>query len=90
MPNIDIDIDVDEFIWSCSKRDIQDLIDALVEREHLPKGIINNKGEIKKDYTGMGRLEQQFSDKLEKLKDKYYSLTSEEEQFFEDIFKKYL
>ncbi len=88
MPNVDIDID--DFLWSCSKRDITDLIDALVEDGHLPKGLINQKGKLNQEYTGKGRLEEDFSDKLEKLKDKYYSLTSEEEEFFERLFKKYL
>jgi len=88
MPNVDIDID--DFLWSCSKRDITDLIDALVEDGHLPKGLINHKGKLNQEYTGKGRLEEDFLDKLEKLKDKYYSLTSEEEEFFERLFKKYL
>jgi hypothetical protein len=88
MPTIDIDIG--DFLWNCSKQDIKDLIEALAENEHLPKGFLNHKGKLNQEYTGKGRLEEDFSDKLDKLKDKYYSLTSEEEEFFERIFKKYL
>jgi hypothetical protein len=35
-------------------------------------------------------MEVDFSEKLEKLKLKYYSLSQEEEEFFEKVFKKYL
>ena len=37
MPYIDVDIDVDDFLSYCSRRDIDDLIDALIEDEYLPK-----------------------------------------------------
>lgn len=36
----DIDIDPDEFVSSCNSREIEELIDALVEDGHIPK--INN------------------------------------------------
>jgi hypothetical protein len=36
----DIDIDPDEYLSSCNSREIEELIDALVEDGHIPK--INN------------------------------------------------
>lgn len=33
----DIDIDPDEFVSSCSSREIEELIDVLVEDGHIPK-----------------------------------------------------
>lgn len=33
----DIDIDPDEFVSSCNPREIEELIDALVEDGHIPK-----------------------------------------------------
>lgn len=33
----DIDIDPDEFVSSCNRREIEELIDALVEDGHIPK-----------------------------------------------------
>ena len=88
MPSVDIDID--DFLWNCSKYDIKELINALVESGHLPKEVINLKGEVKEGLTFKGRGETEFSEKLDLLKTKYYSLTQEEEEFFESVFKKYL
>ena len=62
MPSIDIEID--EFVWACDKYDIKKLIKTLVESEHLPKGLINEKGEVRE----IGRKtasEIEFGDKLE-------------------------
>lgn len=88
MPSVDIDID--DFLWNCSKYDIKELINALVESGHLPKEVVNLKGEVKEEITLKGRGETEFSEKLDLLKTKYYSLTQEEEEFFESVFKKYL
>ena len=88
MPSVDIDID--DFLWNCSKYDIKELINTLVESGHLPKEVVNLKGEVKEEITLKGRGETEFSEKLDLLKTKYYSLTQEEEEFFESVFKKYL
>ena len=88
MPSVDIDID--DFLWNCSKYDIKELINALVESGHLPKEVVNLKGEVKEEITLKGRGETEFSEKLDLMKTKYYSLTQEEEEFFESVFKKYL
>lgn len=82
----DVDIDVDEFLSACSSREIKEVIDALVEDGHLPKNVINSEGGTPK----RGVLEIEFIDKLELLKEKYYSLTLEDEQTIQEIFKKYL
>ena len=88
MPSVDIESD--DFLWNCSKYDIKELINALVESGHLPKEVVNLKGEVKEEITLKGRGETEFSEKLDLLKTKYYSLTQEEEEFFESVFKKYL
>lgn len=88
MPSVDIDID--DFLYSCSSYDIKELINALVEDDHLPKDILNEKKEVKMEYSKRGRLEIEFSEKLELLKSKYYSLTEEEENLLNNIFSKYL
>jgi hypothetical protein len=85
-----IDIDIDEFLSSCSSRDIKELIQSLVEDDHLPKEILGKNGEVKDEIVRRGRGEEDFSQKLESLKTKYYSLTQEEEEFFDRVFKKYL
>jgi len=81
---VDVDVDVDDFLSSCNKREINDLIEALVEDGHLPKSVLN------KNDQKEGRLESQFSFKVDKLKEKYYSISKEDEEVLENIFKKYL
>jgi hypothetical protein len=80
-----VDVDVDEFIGSCSKREIIRLIECLVEEGHLPEQVLNHTTDTKR-----GRLEGDFIEKLDQLKEKFYSLSSEEEGCLNQIFKKYL
>jgi hypothetical protein len=82
-----VDVDVDEFISVCSKREIRRLIECLVEEDHLPESVLTFK-EVSNERRG--RLESEFIDKLDKLKDKFYSLSVEEEDSIEKIFKKHL
>ena len=90
MPYIDLDIEVYEFVRACSKRDIKELIKELVDEDHLPKEIYNEKGEVKKEMVRKTSSEIEFSDNLDKLKEKYFSLNQEEEVSLSKIFKKYL
>ena len=87
MPSIDID--VDEYISSCYSRDIQELIKTLVEYDHLPSSVLDERGNVP-DPIKRGHGETEFIQKLEKISEKYYSLSSEEEEFFDKLFKKYL
>lgn len=80
----DLDIDVDEFLSACSSREIKEIIKALVEDDHLPKSVLGNSNPKE------GRLQSDFSNKIEMLKEKYYSISNEDEQLLENIFKKYL
>jgi hypothetical protein len=84
-----IDIDVDEYISSCYSRDIQELIKTLVEYDHLPSSVLDENGNVSEPIK-RGHGESEFFHKLEKISGKYYSLTSEEEEFFNKLFKKYL
>lgn len=85
-----LDIEIDDILYACSRHDIKELIQALVDEGHLPKEILNDNKEVKEELIRRGRMEDEFSQKLEKLKSKYYNLTQEEESFFESIFKKYI
>jgi hypothetical protein len=87
MPSIDIE--VDEFVWSCSNYDIKELIKVLVENEHLPKDLYNEKGEVKQNLRKKSNLEIEFGEKMDLLKEKYHIISDEHEQILETIFKKY-
>jgi hypothetical protein len=89
MPYIDIDINVDDYLSSCSNRDIQELIKTLVEYDYLPSSVLDETGNVP-DPIKRGHDETEFIQKLEKISEKYYSLSSEEEEFFDKLFKKYL
>jgi hypothetical protein len=90
MPYVDIDIEIYEFVRSCSKSEIKELIEELVENDHLPKDVINTKGDVKKEMSRKTNSELEFSDKLDKLKEKYFSLSQEEELSLNNIFNKHI
>jgi hypothetical protein len=82
----DIEIEPYEFVSACSQSEIKELITELVESGHLPNSI------QKSEPSGLKRgvMELDFIEKLEKMKEKYYSLTLDEEQTIQEIFKKHL
>lgn len=82
-----VDVDVDDFIRVCSKREIRQLIECLVEEDHLPESVLTFK-EVSNEKRSIG--ESDFIEKLDLLKEKYYSLSVEEEDSIEKIFKKHL
>jgi L-arabinose isomerase len=90
MPYIDIDIEIYEFVRSCTKNEIKELIEELIENDHLPKDVINTKGDVKKEISRKTNSELVFSEKLDKLKEKYFSLSQEEELSLNNIFNKYI
>ena len=90
MPYIDIDIEIYEFVRSCTKREIKELIDELIENDHLPKDVINEKGDVKKEMSRKTNSELDFAEKLDKLKEKYFSLSQEEELSLNNIFNKHM
>ena len=88
MAYVNIDIEVYEFVDSCDKREIKELVSYLIDEGHLPESVLNNDGDIRD--TKIGSLQQEFIDNVDKLKGKYYSLSSEDEGEIMKIFKKYL
>jgi len=90
MPYVDIDIEIYEFVRSCSKSEIKELIEELVENDYLPKDVVNTKGDVKKEMSRKTNSELEFAAKLDKLKEKYFSLSQEEELSLNNIFNKHL
>jgi hypothetical protein len=79
-----VDVDVDEFVSSCSSREIKELINALIEDGHLEKSQFIKQPDDKK-----GVLEEEFLNKLEVLSTKYYSMSEEELEFIDNLYNKY-
>ena len=80
--DIDVDIEIDEFVDSCSDREMKSLINYLQSEGHL------NKFNIK-DETKMTANEIHFRDKLSLLSDKYYQMSVEEIETIENLYNKY-
>lgn len=87
MPEFSTYIDVEpyEFVSECSKGEIKELIDELIDAGHLPESIRN-----KTDNVRRGNLEEEFLEKMNKLSESYYRLSQEDDKILQDLFKKYL
>jgi hypothetical protein len=86
----DLEISPYEYVSACCGSEIRDLIIELVDEGHLPKSVLN---QIKTDESGNPKtsvLEDEFLEKMNKLSQKFHSLTKEDEETLENIFKKYL
>ncbi len=70
----DFDIDPFEFVDSCSKQEIKQLIEALIDDGHLAGNV------LQKSTTQISLNEEMFLEALDKISDRYVSLTSEEEE----------
>lgn len=73
MPTFDIDVDVLEFVGSCSKRELEDLFN-IVEKE-------KNKNET----NNLNYLDEVFNSYLSNLKNKRHLLSIEEENIIREI-----
>jgi hypothetical protein len=75
----DIDIDPDEFVSSCSSRELEELIDVLVEDGHIPK--ISDIAPIDKNL-----LDKEWDEVIDKIAGLgRLRLTNEEEEIIKKI-----
>lgn len=80
--DVDVDVEIDEFVDSCSDREINALIRYLAESGHLG----NHKV---KDESKMTANEVEFNDKMSLLSEKYYQMSVEDIQMIENLYNKY-
>lgn len=73
MPTFDLDIDVEEFVSSCSRRELEKLRN-LIEKE-----------KEKNQKSNLNYLDDSFNQDLKKLKNKRHLLTIEEENIIRQI-----
>ena len=82
--DVDLDIDVDDFLSECSSRDIDDLVSILVQDGHLsPKQV------AKMSSKGLSVLEEEFNNKCVGLASKFHSMDNSEVEIIENLYKKY-
>ena len=82
--DVDVDIDIDEFVSECSKREIKELINALIEDGHLSKHPLIPGYDYK-----LSKMVEEFMGKLHTLSSKYYSMTEDELEIINDLYNKY-
>ena len=82
--DVDLDIDVDDFLSECSKREIKELINALIEDGHLSKHPLIPGYDDK-----LSKMEEEFMGKLHVISSKYYSMTEEELEIINNLYNKY-
>lgn len=78
----DMRIDPDEYLDSCDKNDIQELIDYLIEKKYIPSFILNEK------HTGTQTCsvpELEFNHTINKIVSCRLQLTVEEEELLKKI-----
>ena len=86
----EMDIEPYEFVRACSPSEIKELIEELVEEEHLPKSVLSIMKTDKNNKRNTSILEEEFLEKMDKLSQKFHTITREDEETLETIFKKYI
>ena len=81
--DVDVEIEIDEFVDSCSPREMKTLINYLQSEGHLGKFNISDESKITAN-------EIEFRDKLSFLASKYHQMSVEEIETIETLYKKYL
>jgi len=80
----EIDVEVDDFVSLCSKREIKELIEILVDEGHLNKGSLPHDINIEKNV-----LDLEWDILCDKLLSLRLRLTIEEEETIKKIINKY-
>ena len=80
--DVDVDIEIDEFVDSCRPKELKELIEYLKSEGHLGSFSI-------RDESKMTANEIEFRSKMSFLSDKYYQMTFEETEFIDTIYNKY-
>jgi CTP synthase (UTP-ammonia lyase) len=82
----DIDIDPSEFVYACNKREIKELIDTLIEENHIRQdAVINDETQI----TRANVPDCIFNDNLNVLSTNRLRLTIEEEDLINKLAERF-
>lgn len=81
--SVDVDVDMDDILWSLSSYEKQQLVDDLYDDGYTPK-------KLEKELDPPSHAaEFEFNEALNKLKGKWNMLTAEEEQIIIKISKRF-
>jgi hypothetical protein len=83
--NVEVEVDVDDFISSCDRRDIKYLIESLIEEGHLDESVIYKNKSKYPPTPG----EELHRDNCTKIYNNYYQMSNEDVDLIESIAKKY-
>jgi hypothetical protein len=82
----DLDISPDEFVYACNKREIKELIDALVEENHISKNdVITGKTERSRANSS----DIIFDNNLDAISRNRLHLTIEEEEMINKLAERF-
>lgn len=81
---VDIDVDVDDFLNSCNEKEKDELIEALIEDGYLKKDCRLDSP----DYN-YSVPEAMYVEAIDKLRNKWNSLTKEEEEVILNLAKRF-
>ena len=80
--DVDVSIDVDEFLANCSKSEIESIIDYLIDEK-----IINESSLVSSNSRSI--IEDQWIENIQKLQSLYLTISKEDEDIIKSIINKY-
>lgn len=80
--DVDVIIDVDEFLANCSKSEIESIIDYLIDEK-----IINESSLVSSNSRSI--IEDQWIENIQKLQSLYLTISKEDEDIIKSIINKY-
>lgn len=80
--DIDVDIEIDEFVDSCSDREMKKLLTYLSDQGYISKFGFP-------DQEKMTGQEEEYAEKLSLLSRKYHQMSIDEIEFIENLYNKY-
>ena len=82
--DVDLDIDVDDFLSECSSKEIKLLINTLIEDGHLNKNPL-----VLDPKSKLSAAEEEYINKLHTISSKYYLMSEEELEIINNLYNKY-
>jgi hypothetical protein len=79
--DVEVDVDIDEFLDECNNREIDEIINWLIDNNHI------NESQKTVDIN-LSFDEEQLHKNLYKIRDSYYLLSEEEEELIKQIANK--